>query len=275
MAGHMIAYRLISSGFLVFTAARHLLPEPLAERYLAFDAEKEEDLPWLLATTKPDIVVNCIGVLVNQSAAYPIRAIRMNALLPRRIASICSEYGSKAIHISTDCVFSGKRGDYSENDFRDGDDIYARSKALGELDDNRNLTIRTSIIGPELKTDGVGLFNWFMRQQAYIKGYTNHFWAGVTTLELAKCIEYLIYSPTVGLVNLTNNYKISKYELLCKIGSIWDRENISIEPFSTTQRVDKSIVSTRSDFNYHVPSYDKMLLDLRDFMLYSPFNYKY
>src|SRR5690606_27782525 len=107
------------------------------------------------------------------------------------------------IHISTDCVFSGKKGDYIETDQKDGSSVYAQSKSLGEITGDNILTIRTSIIGPELKNNGIGLFHWFMSQQGQIQGYSNVFWNGVTTLELAKVIHRLINKQMDGLIHIT------------------------------------------------------------------------
>src|SRR5690606_24943808 len=120
------------------------------------------------------------------------------------------ELGSKLIHISTDCVFSGNRGAYTEDDFCDANDTYGRSKALGELNNDRDLTIRTSIIGPELKTNGEGLLHWFLNQSTPVNGFTEAYWGGVTTLELAKAIKTALMSDLKGIVNLTNGESISK-----------------------------------------------------------------
>ena len=122
--------------------------------------------------------------------------------------------GGMLIHISTDCVFSGNKGNYIETDYRDARDIYGLSKALGEIDNENDLTIRTSIIGPELKTNGEGLFHWFLSQKGNVYGYTDAIWGGVTTLEFAKAIDCAIEQRITGLINLTNKVPISKYELL-------------------------------------------------------------
>lgn len=275
MAGHMVAYKLISNGYSVVCAARRPLPEPLASNFMHFDAEEEESLVKLISETTPDLIINCIGVLVKESEFDPVRAIKINSLLPRQLSLLGRDCGFKTIHISTDCVFSGIKGNYCEQDFRDGDDVYARSKALGELNDSRNLTIRTSIIGPELKDSGSGLFDWFMRQDLTVNGYTNHIWSGVTTLELANCIYYLLNSSLTGLINLTNGTGITKYELLKKINLIWREGKVNVDPFETEASINKKLVSTRLDFHFKVPTYDKMLIDMKDYMANSPFKYKY
>ena len=139
----------------------------------------------------------------------------------KRLADVV---GAKLIHISTDCVFSGRQGMYADNDFRDADDIYGRSKALGEIFSDKDLTIRTSIIGPELKRYGEGLFHWFMSQRERVNGYTKVFWSGVTTLELAKAIEYSLDNDVTGLFQLSNGVRISKYDLLVLFNEIFKRK---------------------------------------------------
>jgi len=113
----------------------------------------------------------------------------------------------KIIQISTDCVFSGKDGGYKEDSFRDGDTIYARTKALGEINNNKDLTIRTSIIGPDINEDGIGLFHWFMKQSGTIYGFRNAYWTGVTTIELAKGIEKFIEYNVTGIYHFVPTEK--------------------------------------------------------------------
>ena len=159
------------------------------------------------------------------------------------------------IHVSTDCVFSGKKGAYSEDDMRDADDIYGMSKALGEIFDAPHCTLRTSIIGPELK-DGTGLFHWFMKQTKEVRGFTKAFWGGVTTLELAKSINKAIQNNLEGLYHVTNGKKISKYDLLYLFNK---HRNIplSIVPYDGYE-VDKSLVKSKK-FDFEIPDFDVMI----------------
>lgn len=212
---------------------------------------------------RPDIVINCIGALVRESREHPDNAILLNAWLPHYLHKVCSNQGVKLIHISTDCVFSGQKGHYTETDFRDADDVYGRSKALGEINNDRDLTIRTSIIGPELKENGEGLFHWFMTQKEPVYGFKTAIWGGVTTLELAKAIDYAIENETAGLVQLSNGEGISKYDLLCLFRDIWHHD-IEIIP-DDRNHIDKSIA--KSDvFSYSVAKYVTMLDEMKCWM---------
>ena len=221
----------------------------------------------VLQQYRPDYVLNCVGMLVAACAARPDQAILVNSYFPNYLAKLGTELNFRLIHISTDCVFSGERGGYREDDFRDGDTPYARTKTLGEIIDDRNLTIRTSIIGPELKNDGTGLFHWFMRQHGVIRGYTQAFWSGVTTVELAKAIHAAIQQNLTGLYQLTMPEKIAKYKLLGLFKVLWNREDITIEPYDG-YFCDKSMVCTRRDFDYRLPvSYRVMLQEMKDWMI--------
>lgn len=218
-----------------------------------------------LETIKPDIIVNCIGILISESNANPKKAIILNALLPHFLKDFTKNQKSKLIHISTDCVFSGdKINSYVENDEKDGKGYYAKTKGLGEIIDNSNLTLRTSVIGPELKPNGEELFNWFMSQNGSINGYLNAYWSGVTTIELAKSVLWAIENNTVGLYNVTNGIRISKYELLSLINNITGKE-IKIVPFKN-KLSDKSFIDTRKEKDYKIPSYNKMILDMIEYI---------
>jgi dTDP-4-dehydrorhamnose reductase len=192
-------------------------------------------------------------------------AFQVNSLLPHQLAKLIERQKGKLIHISTDCVFSGKKGDYTENDIPDGTSVYAQSKRLGEIISDNHLTIRTSIIGPELKEDGIGLFLWFMKQVGEIKGYKKVLWNGVTTLELAKATEAMIMSNVTGLYHLGSEEKISKYSLLKLIQQTFEKTDVEIIP-DDAFRLDRTIKNTRTDFLYPIPSYEQMLVDLRDWM---------
>lgn len=214
---------------------------------------------------KPDIIINCIGILIKGSQKDPSNAIYVNSYFPHQLSNILRKTGGKLIHISTDCVFSGKKGAYTETDFRDADDTYGRSKALGEVINDQDLTLRTSIIGPELKENGEGLFHWFMKQKGEISGFKKAFWGGVTTLELAKVIEASIEQNLIGLIHISNGKKISKNDLVNLFKSIWGKDDISITPIEGKSS-DKSLISNRADFNFTIPSYKKMLEDQKEWM---------
>lgn len=264
MAGHVIYYYLQSTG--KYMVNNVVFRNKLTDDSIVVDVTDKDKVVRVIREVRPQFIINCVGVLVKGSREFPDQAIYINAYFPHLLKKTSDEVGAKLVHISTDCVFSGKKGNYTEYDFRDADDIYGRSKALGEIINDKDLTIRTSIIGPELKTNGEGLFHWFMKQQGEVNGFTSAYWGGVTTLELAKAIDVAIGQKLTGLVQLSNGIKITKYELLLLFKRIWDKKNIAIRPFSN-DIIDKSIARSER-FDYQVPAYEEMLLEQYRWMNY-------
>lgn len=265
MAGHVMAEYLDGiDEYEVYGVARS------PGRYVnkVVDALNFHKLEEFLTEKSPDIVINCIGLLVSSSANQITNAILINSYLPHFLGELGDKLGFKFIHVSTDCVFSGKDGGYSENSFRDGDDNYARTKALGELFSENHLTIRTSIIGPELKSDGTGLMGWFFSQDGEVNGYSKAYWSGVTTLELAKETHRVIQKPVVGLVHVCPDEKVSKYELLRLFNEIWAR-SCHVIP-SGAYKIDKSLIRTRQDYCYSPSDYKTMLVDLKNWTDFHP-----
>ena len=262
MAGHMVYYYLREMGG--YDLANVVYRTPLTGDSLIVDVSDRNAVEEAVRQVKPDILINCVGVLVRGSKEHPDNAVLLNAYFPHLLEKLADRYDARPIHISTDCVFSGKKGNYSETDFRDADDVYGRSKALGEIVNGRDLTIRTSIIGPELKADGEGLFHWLMSQHGTVSGFKTAIWGGVTTLELAKAISVAIKEGTTGLVHLSNGTGISKYDLLCLFKDIWGRKDVEIVSVDTND-VDKSIAKS-ARFGYEVPGYREMLKDLYAWM---------
>lgn len=254
MAGHVMAEYLESTGeYKVLGVAR----QPGLRVSKVLDVLDFLQLEAYLKEVGAQVVVNCVGALVSDARDHISRAILLNSYLPHYLAELGDKYRFRLIHISTDCVFSGEDGNYLEASFRDGDDNYARTKALGEVAYGQHLTIRTSIIGAELKDNGTGLMDWFFKQHGTVTGYSQAYWSGVTTLELAKATHEFIYQNVSGLVHLCPESKISKFELLDLINEIWQRD-CSIES-NDSYVVDKSLISTRSDLTHSVPSYRAML----------------
>lgn len=211
---------------------------------------------------KPDYIVNCIGALIGGANSDISNAIYINSYLPHQLKDVAKNINAKLVHISTDCVFSGKKGNYVEADKRDGKDTYAKTKALGEVIDDSNVTLRTSIIGPELKTNGEGLFHWFMTQEGTINGFKKAIWSGVTTLELARAIKWAIENDITGLYHITNNKSISKNDLL-NLFKKYTKKNIEIIAVDGKE-VNKSFLDTRCELNYMIPSYEDMIKDMVD-----------
>jgi dTDP-4-dehydrorhamnose reductase len=262
MAGHVI-YRYLqnNNNYTVFGVARMIKS---SKTIFNLDVSDTVELNKIIKDHHFDYIINCIGILNQDAESNPSKAIWFNSYFPHFLEEITKDLESKVIHISTDCVFDGKKGNYSETERKNGEGFYAQSKALGEIDNSKDLTIRTSIIGPELNTKGIGLFNWFMHQVGEIDGYTTAVWSGVTTIELAKAIDYTISNPISGIVHLTNGIPINKFDLLQLFKEVWGKKDLTIKAFEGKE-VNKSL--KKSDrFTYHVPSYKEMLLEQNNWM---------
>jgi len=245
----------------------------LQEDTILIDIRDEKKFLDTVKKIKPNIIINCIGILINGSNKDPENAIFINAYMPHRLMRLADSINAKLIHISTDCVFSGnKKEPYLELDEKDGKDIYAKTKGLGEIINNEHLTLRTSVVGPELKTNGEELFHWFMNQSGTINGFTKAIWSGVTTIELAKAVMWAIDNKTTGLYHITNNQPINKYDLLLLFKKHTQK---NIEVLSVEGRnVDKSFIDTRKLINYSIPSYDEMIRDMVQLIADNQFIYE-
>jgi dTDP-4-dehydrorhamnose reductase len=217
MLGHKV-WEVFRDRFDCRAALRTRLPLPLFddERVIdGFDATNFDAARQLIAKVEPDVVVNCIGVVKQLAAAHdPIASITLNALFPHIVARACADAGAKLIHISTDCVFAGTRGHYTEDDVPDASDLYGRSKLLGEVTDGA-LTVRTSLIGRELRASS-GLVEWFLSNRGgSVRGFTNAIFSGVTTAILARILAEVIeqHPDLRGLYHVAAA-PISKYDLL-------------------------------------------------------------
>ena len=212
-----------------------------------------------------DAVINAIGILNDNAEGNKPLAILLNSYLPHYLSDITKNMKTRVIQMSTDCVFSGRTGGYTETSFRDGETFYDRSKALGELENNKDLTFRNSIIGPDRNRNGIGLFNWFMKQEGQINGFTKAIWTGVTTLTLAKAMEKSLEENLTGLYNLVNNEKINKFDLLKLFNKHMKNDRIIILP-SNKVSVDKSLINNRDDFSFAVPSYEEMVIEMKEWI---------
>jgi len=261
LIGHQVYYHLQETGNYQVVAMANT--RKLDEKTIQVDARNEHAFIKELNNISPDIIINCMGVLISEANRNPEHTIFLNAYMPHRLKRFANEVGAKLIHISTDCVFSGKKGAYTEADIKDADDIYGRAKALGEIIDDKHLTLRTSVVGPELK-DGEELFHWFMFQQGKIQGYTKSIWSGVTTLELAKVVEWSIKYHITGLYHVTNGQPINKYNLLMLFKK-YTGKRIDIQ--AVDGRVtDKSFLDTRKEYQAKLPSYDEMIDEMIGYM---------
>ncbi len=224
------------------------------------DVLNSDSLTKVFADVSPEVVVNCIGVIKQVAKAQdPIATITTNALLPHRIALLCSATSSRLIHVSTDCVFDGEKGGYLEGDVSNADDLYGRTKLLGEVTYPHCVTLRTSIIGHELKGN-YGLVEWFLSQEKPISGFRNVIFSGFPTVELAKIIRDYVIPNTemVGLYHVSSE-PISKYELL-KLIKVEYGKKVQIKP-EDSLRLDRSLDSGRfrSLTGYNPPAWPDLI----------------
>jgi len=221
------------------------------------------ELVGVLADFHPQAVVNAVGIVKQQSASKEsIPSIEINALFPHRLAVLCKAVGARLVHMSTDCVFSGRKGNYQENDLSDAGDLYGKSKYLGEVHEPHCLTLRTSIIGTEL-TRKKSLVEWFLTQKGTVKGYRKAIFSGFTTIEMARIIESLLvqYPQASGLYHVSSA-PISKLDLLTRLRAKLELP-VQIEP-DESLGIDRSLDSTRfrNEFGYMPPAWDDMLEEL-------------
>lgn len=261
-----------SPGFDVMGAVRspgslRLLPDALAAQVISgVDVEQVDSLTLTFAQMRPDVVINCIGVVKQIAEADdPLTAIPINSLLPHRLARLCDVAGARLVHVSTDCVFSGTKGMYIEADTSDAKDLYGRSKYLGEVDYPHAITLRTSIIGHELAR-ATSLIGWFLAQKVRVKGFTKAIFSGLPTVELARVIrDYVIPYPELrGLYHVSAN-PINKYDLLNLVAQAYGKE-IEIEP-DATLIIDRSLDSTRftQATGYQSAEWPELVRRMREF----------
>ena len=260
MAGHVMTLYLEQNPHLNVTNLAH--KKKLNDSTVIMDVGNLNEFNRYLDENHFDVIVNCVGVLNQYADQNKSTAVLMNSYLPHFLAHKYSASDTRIIHLSTDCVFSGKSGSYQEDAFRDGDSFYDRTKALGELINDKDLTFRMSIIGPDMNPEGIGLFNWFMKSTGEVYGYKNAMWNGITTIELAKAVEAAIFSGLTGLYHLIPKEKISKYHLLDLCKKSFDRRDIKIIQYENAP-IDKSLINTRDDFCFQVSSYREMIQDMK------------
>lgn len=215
---------------------KHLKYNHIAE----IDVLDEAKLFNLITEIQPDIIINCAGIIKQLDHLNdPLEILPINSLFPHKLNKYCISSNIKLIHISTDCVFSGKKGNYTESDISDAEDLYGKSKFIGELNNKTSLTIRTSIIGHENVTK-LSLLEWFLSQEDQIEGYRKAIFSGLTTLELSNVITEIIKNHTnlVGLYNVASE-PVSKYDLLNLIAEIYSKE-IKITPVDNPE-IDRSL----------------------------------
>jgi dTDP-4-dehydrorhamnose reductase len=269
MLGHLLLrYLSAYPEYDVYATARSLaglgkhFPEDLLARFRpdSVDANYLDSVIRALAAIQPDVVINCIGIIKQiPGADDPLTAITVNAQLPHRISLISHNAGARLIHLSTDCVFNGKKGMYTENDQSNAEDLYGRTKYLGEVSYPHCVTLRTSIIGHELK-GRYGLIEWFLSQTQKVRGFRKAIYTGFPTIELARIIrDYILPNPALSGVYHVSSGPISKYDLLRLVAERYGKE-IEIEPYDDFMQ-DRSLDSTifREITGYQPPSWDKLV----------------
>jgi len=243
------------------------LPSTIQQKCLVLEnIENDEALEQFFSRNKPSVIINCVGLVKQLDLANePVSALTINSLLPNRLAIICKKFGARLIHISTDCVFSGSKGNYLEEDFPDANDLYGRSKLLGEVVSSNSITLRTSIIGHELHSSH-GLVGWFLKQRGEIKGYSRAIFSGLPTCELARIIgDYVLIKPELsGLYHLSSS-PISKYELLKLIKKAYKRD-IKIKADEKLV-IDRSLNSSKfqQDFSYRPRPWLELISNMHEF----------
>jgi dTDP-4-dehydrorhamnose reductase len=234
-----------------------------ARSHFGVDARSFESLQKVVAACRPEAVVNAVGIVKQRAeASEAVENLEINSLLPHRLAMICGSAGARFVHFSTDCVFSGRRGKYVETDVSDAEDLYGRTKYLGETSAEHCLTLRTSMIGLEL-TRKLGLLEWFLAQRGAVKGYTRAIFSGFTTLELARIVERILTAPVrpSGIYHVSSE-PISKFDLLTMIRDALDLPT-KIEPY-VGFKCDRTLDSSRfrEILSYHPPSWKTMVDEL-------------
>lgn len=262
MAGHIISLYFKERGHDVTGFATRPID---FVKSIVGDAMNIQSLKKILLEGNYDVVINCIGLLNQFADNNPSNAVFLNSYLPHFVENILKKTLTKFIQMSTDCVFAGNTGPYYEDSLRDGQSFYDRTKALGEIENSKDLTFRNSIIGPDIKENGIGLFNWFMKQTGTIYGYSGAIWTGVTTLTLAKAMERAIEVNLTGIYNLVNNTSINKYELLNLFNKHFRNNEIIIQKSDKIQ-LDKSLRSSRTDFDFVVPTYEEMIIEMKEWI---------
>lgn len=236
-----------------------------ATTYAGVDARSTDRLVEVLAEFQPAVVINAIGIVKQRNAAKEnLPCIELNALLPHRLAVLCKGVGARLVQLSTDCIFSGKQGNYQESDPSDAEDLYGKTKFLGEVHERHCLTLRTSSVGPELGSSK-GLLAWFLSQHGSVKGFRNAIYTGLTSPELARVVaDLLVNHPDASGLYQLGGDPINKFDLLHLFKTRFHKE-IEIIP-DETFHCDRSLDSSRfrREFSYVPPTWETMVKNLPD-----------
>lgn len=263
MAGHLISLYFKEKGHEVVGFARQ--QSQLLDSTIIGDASDMALIKRVIEEGNYDAVINCIGLLNQFAENNKAMAVLLNGYLPHYLVELTKDTKTRILHMSTDCVFAGNDGPYYEDTLPNGASFYDRSKAMGEFNNDKDLTFRNSIIGPDVKASGIGLFNWFMKQEGPIGGFTGAIWTGVTTYTLAQAMEAALKENLTGLYNLVNNTSINKFDLCSLFNKYFRGGEVEINPNDKLQ-LDKTLKCTRTDFSFRVPSYEQQIKDMREWV---------
>ena len=263
MAGHLISLYFKEKGHEVVGFARQ--QSQLLDSTIIGDASDMALIKKVIEEGNYDAVINCIGLLNQFAENNKAMAVLLNGYLPHYLVELTKDTKTRILHMSTDCVFAGNDGPYYEDTLPNGASFYDRSKAMGEFNNDKDLTFRNSIIGPDVKASGIGLFNWFMKQEGPIGGFTGAIWTGVTTYTLAQAMEAALKENLTGLYNLVNNTSINKFDLCSLFNKYFRAGEVVINPNDKLQ-LDKTLKCTRTDFSFRVPSYEQQIKDMREWV---------
>lgn len=246
---------------------RQQLPQARPEAIITgVDVGNVDALFRAFARARPSLVINCVGVIKQSQAAQDASTtIPVNALLPHRLAALCGTAGARLIHVSTDCVFSGRTGNYVEGDTPDADDLYGRSKLLGEVAYPHTVTLRTSIIGPELDGGAHGLVGWFLAQQRSVKGYAQARFSGLPTVTLARLMRDVVATSKMHGLYHVGAAAIDKLSLLRLVREVYAKD-IEIIPDDGVV-IDRSLNSDRfcRTTGYESPPWPELVREMRSF----------
>ena len=263
MAGHLISLYFKEKGHEVVGFARQ--QSQLLDSTIIGDASDMALIKKIIEEGNYDAVINSIGLLNQFAENNKAMAVLLNGYLPHYLVELTKDTKTRILHMSTDCVFAGNDGPYFEDTLPNGASFYDRSKAIGEFNNDKDLTFRNSIIGPDIKASGIGLFNWFMKQEGPIGGFTGAIWTGVTTYTLAQAMEAALKENLTGLYNLVNNTSINKFDLCSLFNKYFRGGEVEINPNDKLQ-LDKTLKCTRTDFSFRVPSYEQQIKDMREWV---------
>ncbi len=261
LIGHIVALYFKEKGHDVYgydPEVADFVPQAIGDYYSA------NQITVAINSFKPEAIINCTAI-VNQAAEDDkAEAVFFNAYLPHLLEKITADTEIVVVHRSTDCIFSGNRGQYVLQDSPDATSFYARTKAVGELDNGKDITIRVSLIGPALKENDGSLLNWYLTQKGEVNGFINAIWTGLTTLEFAKTIECLLLQKAHGVFQAAPIRPISKFELISLFEKYFPADR-TIVPVNN-KRVDKSLVPFWGEYNITIKDYEDQIIEMKQWI---------